>query len=196
MVSLLPLLLAFLLSAPAGAQQAGPEPTPEALAAQVPAPPPPAGEEDFQVAFVLYAGNEVAFERVEVELDLPGGAQTIPLVDDGTLPEDMAWDGIYVGIWRGPFLRWAQVRLLAGAQDAPAVLSEGLERFYDQRGVQVAWRLVPADRRVAAVRTAATPLAGTDDVQGRVELLASFGWAALLAVFLGTLAVRAREARP
>jgi hypothetical protein len=157
---------------------------------------PGASQVSARVAFVLFAGSEIAFERAEVEIDLPSGPVVVPLVDDGSLPEDLAWDGVYVGIWSGPFQRWAQVRLLAGAQDAPAVLAEGLERFYGVRGVQIAWRLIPADGRVVAVRTAASALGGSDDTQGRLELLASFGWAALLAVFLGTLALRAREPRP
>ncbi|MFH1465447.1 MAG: hypothetical protein ABIO70_13755 [Pseudomonadota bacterium] len=198
MFNTLSLLLALLLLAPGGAEQPGAdEPVAAPVGAtELPVAPARQGDESFQIAFEMLVGNDVALERVEVELDLPSGVVVVPLVDDGSLPEDMAWDGVFVGIWRGPWLRWAHVRLLGGTQDAPEVLAEGLERFSDVRRAHVAWRLVPVQRRFHGFRTAATPLAGTDDVRGRVELLGSFGWAAVLAIFMVTLAVRAREGRP
>lgn len=187
--------MALWLGTAAAQAPPAPEPAAPVAGATLPVPPPRDQGGPFLVAFQLRMGGGMSFEHVEVQILLPEGVQAVRLVDDGSVLEDMALDGVYTGTWRGPLLRFAQVRLLGGSAEAPMVLAESFERFADARGAHLAWRLVPGAGRLAAVRTAASPHTGADDVHGRVELLASFGWAALLLLYAGVLAFLRRRRR-
>ena len=161
----------------------------------VPIAPVPADQDPFELFFELRTPGDTAVRLPEVDLDLPSGVVTIPLVDDGSVPGDCARDGIYKGGWRGTYLRWAYVRLRVHGPGDMQLTSDGLERFEDRHSVQLAWRLFATPQGLVVARTAARPRVGIDAPAGALELVASFGWAALLAVGLVTLALQVRRAR-
>jgi hypothetical protein len=138
------------------------------------------------VGVEVVAGWQPAGLRLEVEAPWLGADQRMELVDDGSVPGDIAGDHIYSGRWVGPPVRDLPLRLFASA--------DGLPR------TEIATRAVPlglgSNRVVWALefdghpwaRPVALALAPTHmEIAESVVQLSAFGWMGFALVYVSWL---------
>jgi len=155
-----------------------------ALAIAAPAAAEPSQILDFRVAVTA----EVVYAQLLLELDRLGEARVIPLADDGGHPDDVPWDGVFVGRDEGHWARYVEVRLVGvtpGGQED--LLFSGLVRTEEERRVMLGWRVkqMPAGNR--ALRTAAAYPDGAAGAVAGLPLVVAFGWGLFILCYVGWL---------
>lgn len=168
--------------------------------AEAPAPvraAPPPEAIPFELRFQLFVDRSEVIEAATVELDLPWGVQEVALTDDGGTFGDIAQDGTWSGAWSGPRQQVVPVRLFATpAGEAPQLFQEGLYRFHDRWQGTLAWRFLESEGVRRALTSAGTRTGGTAELRGRLEVVASFCWGALVLAYAWLLARTRRQPPP
>ncbi len=133
--------------------------------------------------------SALTYRALSMELDALGERHRVALVDDGSLADDVAWDGIYVGRIEGPWRRYAEARLIGTTPEGEEeLLFSGLVRTEDRRRVMLGWwvRQLPQGNR--AIRTAVAYPDGAAGAVASAPLVAAFGWGLFTLCYAGWLA--------
>jgi hypothetical protein len=153
---------------------------------------PGGGEQHIQ--FRVTAPSTAGFDTFLLELTRLGEDQLIRLSDDGSNPEDLAFDGVYSGAHTGQYARYVTVRLFGHTPDLePTLLYSGVERTDDVHGVILGWRVIRRDREFTAVRAPAAYPGNITEVHLGLPLLVAFGWGGIALAYVGFLFQRRRE---
>lgn len=149
------------------------------------------GEAPQVLGVQVAVSHGVAFSSVWAETSRLGETRVLPLADDGTVPEDLPWDGIYVGSEPGPYSRYVTLRLYGRLDDATeALLWEGTVRtedaFRPTLGFRVAWQ----GDHLRAERVALALPTGPGAIAEGLPLLVAFGWGLFVLTFVGILVRR------
>lgn len=141
----------------------------------------------FQVMFTRPQHVTEAYlqvERLDQRLELE-------LRDDGLLPEDVAWDGIWVGRAVGPYARYVNASLNVTADGiGERSIDLGLVRTDDQHRNVVSWR---ADVAETMANRSLVALAGPQfELIALTPLIATFGWLVALICLVASI-TRTRE---
>ena|GEM_PF-1932232 len=144
--------------------------------------------------FRVTAPSSAGFDDFLLELTRLGVQDIVRLSDDGSNPEDIAFDGVYSGASTGHYARYVTVRLFGNAPDAePTLLYSGVERTDDVHQVLVGWRVIRRDRDHVAVRAPAAYPGNITEVHLGLPLLVAFGWGGIVMAYVGFLFQRRRN---
>ena len=147
-----------------------------------------------RLMFRVTAPTSAGFDGFLLELTRLGEDVTIRLSDDGSNPEDIAFDGVFSGGHTGHYARTVTVRLLGSVPNGePTLLYSGIERSDDVHEVIVGWRVIRRDQDFTAVRAPAAYPGNITEVHLGLPLLVAFGWGGIVLVYVGFLFQRRRE---
>lgn len=139
-----------------------------------------------RVCLQVAMADGAVFESVTAELDRLGEQHSLVLADDGSVPSDVAWDGVYTGCITAPWARIMGVRLLvqpAGALEQ--VVYEGVEQTPDDRSALLAWRTGSwSEGEFAAGRVASAWPGNQLSPVESLRVVGSIGWAFLLVSYV------------
>ncbi len=153
----------------------------------------PGGGEQ-RILFRVTAPSTAGFDNYFLELTRLGEDQLIRLSDDGSNPEDLAFDGVFSGAHTGHYARYVTARLFGHAPDQePTLLYSGVERTDDVHEVILGWRLIRRDQDFTAVRAPAAYPGNITEVHLGLPLLVAFGWGGFVLAYVGFLFQRRRE---
>ncbi len=147
-------------------------------------------DEEQEIAVQVVLPESVVFTALELEITRAGVDRTIILSDEGLVPGDNGWDGIWVGSDLGPFARYLSLRLAGReAGGATTVLFSGLEWTPDRRRADIGLQVLEhSDGSLEALRVA-VPTPGRRLRSGQIlRLAAGFGWG-LLALGIAAVAL-------
>jgi len=136
----------------------------------------------------IAVSSAITYSALSVELSRLGEQVTLELVDDGSLPDDVAWDGIYVGRLVGPWSRYAEARVIGRAPSGEEeLLFSGLVRTEDRRRVMLGWWVKHLPQGNRAIRTAVAYPDGAAGAVNSAPMLVAFGWGVFLLCYVGWL---------
>jgi hypothetical protein len=140
---------------------------------------------------------DVVYSGIRIELQRLGETRAIVLEDKGSMPEDLPYDGVYVGRDVDAFSRYVQVTLIGDELDGTeAILYAGIIPTENRRLNTIAFHIHASTDRVFAYRVAAAHPGTAPQLAKGLPLLAAFGWTALLILYVGVLTLRRREPEP
>ena len=147
-----------------------------------------------RILFRLTSPSDAGYDKFLLDLTRLGQDRTIRLSDDGSNPEDIAYDGVFSGGHTGPYARTVTVRLFGQTSDEePTLLYSGVERTDDEHEVILGWRVIRRDQDHMAVRAPAAYPGNITEVHLGLPLLVAFGWGGIVLVYVGFLFQRRRE---
>lgn len=159
----------------------------------------PMPDEDQPAPQRLFVEVAAPFEEVLVSVQARvtrgGATRVLTLVDDGSDPADVAWDGVWTASDDGPWARTVNVELLARTMDGNEHLVwAGLVGTTDRYASVLAWQVrVDAEGLRARQVVAAWP-GDTLVIPDGLRVYVGFGWGCFL-VALVTGLYRTREER-
>lgn len=154
----------------------------------VPSPMPASGGQVLRFAVAVPSGP--AWSSIWLELERLGQSTAIGLVDDGSSPEDIPLDGVYVGSQSGPYARYVTLRVFGRTPEGnEAMLWEGSIATSDQWQETIAFRISALPDGPRAERVAVALPAGQSGFAEGMPVLVAFGWGTFLLVFVGLLGV-------
>ena len=158
-----------------------------------PPPAPPLATEASQVlGFQVAVSIGVALSSVWVEAERLGEQSVITLADDGSVPEDLPWDGIYVGSQPGPYARYSGVRLFGrDAAGVDTLLWEGTVRTEDAWRPTLGFRVSWQGDHLRAERVALALPTGPGAIAEGLPVIVAFGWGLFVLVAVGLIVRRA-----
>jgi hypothetical protein len=170
-----------------------------ALASTAWAGPGPSPEDLQEITIQVVAPEGVVFADLSAELTRAGEVREVLLSDEGLVPGDNGWDGIWVGSDQGPYARYVGTRLFArvrGGEDE--VIHSGLEWTPDARRADLGYQIiVHEDGRLEAVQVAVPTPGRRLRTALFLRVAAGFGWGLLALALLAVALLRpAREPRP
>lgn len=132
-------------------------------------------------------------DGMELTVNRLGRELSLPLMDDGSDPADVAWDGVWVARAQGAYARYVRAMLVAtlGGEASPP-LDLGLVRTDDEHLCVVTWRVDPERR--SAVRSFVALPGVQHELISSLPLVATFGWLLFLLAWVSAM-VRSREPR-
>jgi hypothetical protein len=152
------------------------------------------GTGEQKLMFRITSPASAGFDTFMLELTRLGEEQTIRLSDDGSNPEDLAYDGVFSGAHTGHYARVVSVRVLGSAPDGThSLLYSGVERTDDVHEVIVGWRVIRRDQDFVAVRAPAAYPGNITEVHLGLPLLVGFGWGGIVLIYIGFLFQRRRQ---
>jgi len=147
-----------------------------------------------RVLFRVTAPSEAGYDTFLLELTRLGEDALIRLSDDGSNPEDLAFDGVFSGAHTGHYARTITVRLFGKSPEGEtALLYSGVERADDAHEVILGWRVIRRDQDYIAVRAPAAYPGNITEVHLGLPLLVAFGWGGIVLAYVGFLFQRRRE---
>ena len=136
---------------------------------------------------------EIIYSTLKIELQRLGESREIELIDDGSSPGDVAYDGVYVGRDLGERARYAQVTLVAtDTSDNTDTLYAGLIRTDNKHITTVAFQVGTSPEGNTAYLVANAYPGSPARLAAGLPLITAFGWTALLLIYVGILATRRR----
>lgn len=149
-----------------------------------------------RISFEVAVSPGITFSRVWVELDRLGDKDVVGLTDDGSVREDVPWDGVYVGSQSGGYARYVSVRLLGADEGGvETLLWEGTARTADAFHEVLAFRVASDGADVYAQRVAIALPTGPSATAEGVPILVAFGYGVMVLVYVGFL-TKARDPGP
>ena len=118
--------------------------------------------------------------QAEVQVEVDGNWERIPLADDGSQKEDVPGDGIYMGWHEGPYLRHHAIRLLVDDQE----LYYNLEKTEIDDTLRIGWSLSEGPAGLSAQRSAALRPGEMPSANPAMSLIAGYGWGALCLLYV------------
>ncbi len=135
--------------------------------------------------------SALTYSAVNLELNKLGEVVKIPLVDDGSLPDDVAWDGVYAGRHEGPWSRYVEARIVAETPSGEEeLLFSGLVRTEDRYRVMLGWWVKQLPQGNRAIRTAVAYPDGAAGAVNGTPIVVAFGWGVFLLCYVGWMAQR------
>ncbi|MFT5585232.1 MAG: hypothetical protein ACI9VR_002820 [Cognaticolwellia sp.] len=118
--------------------------------------------------------------QAEVQIEVDGVWESVPLTDDGNQKEDVPGDGIYMGWFDGPYLRHHAIRLLVDQQE----LYYNLEKTEIDDTLRIGWSLSEGPEGLTAQRSAALRPGEMPSANPALSLIAGYGWGALCLIYV------------
>jgi len=156
-----------------------------------------AAEVEQQVCLQVAMPEDASVTSVLAEVDRLGEQRELELIDDGSVPSDVSWDGVYTGCFTGAWARIVSVRLLiveAGGEQKVAYA--GTAQTPDARQAVLAWRVArrPEGTLVASRVASAWPGNQLALVES-LPVVGAFGWALFLIAYVYFLVCVRRQER-
>jgi hypothetical protein len=131
--------------------------------------------------------------QAEVQVEVDGVWERVPLADDGGQKEDVPGDGIYMGWFEGPYLRHHAIRLLVDQQE----LYYNLEKTEIDDTLRIGWSLSEGPEGLSAQRSAALRPGEMPSANTGLSLIAGYGWGALCLIYVfGVLVLAKTRGKP
>ena len=140
--------------------------------------------------FAVAVPSGPAWSSIWVEINRLGRSTALGLVDDGSSPEDIPLDGVFVGSQSGLYARYVTLRVFGRTVEGnEALLWEGTVATADQWQETIAFRVSALPEGTRAERVAVALPAGQSGFAEGVPVLVAFGWGTFVLTFVGLLGV-------
>lgn len=153
------------------------------------------GEGTTELLFQLAVPNAVTPKSVLVEMTRGGRVRYTTLSDDGSVAGDQPHDGVWIGRFRGAFVKTMSVRLFVALKKGSSIPAyEGVVHMVDSRQDGLSWRLEAGHGGgwIASPTAAAYPgRHGT--VSEVLPTVAVFGWGLFLVALVALLFLGGRR---
>ena len=135
-----------------------------------------------------------SYVALDVEVTRLGAKHTVRLRDDGSVPNDLPWDGIWNARLSGEYSRLVSVRVFGQrAKGSPVLLYSGVERTEDARHVLLGWRVMTNAQGHSAVRTPLSYPGNVAEMFVALPLISGFGWGIFILLYVGMLVRLSRQ---
>lgn len=147
------------------------------------------GKGTTELLFQLAVPNAVTLKTVLVEMTRQGRIRYVTLSDDGSVSGDQPHDGVWIGRYRGSFVKTMAVRLFVGKKKGSMIPAyEGVVHMVDSRQDGLSWRLESRRRGGwVALPTAAAYPGRHGTVSAVLPTVAVFGWGLFLVALVALL---------
>ena len=147
-----------------------------------------------EILFQLVTPSKIAVTSATIEVERLVERSSIEMTDDGSIPEDIGYDGVFVGRHTAPFSLFLGAELLVSVRGRePVSVYRGILRTSDEQSETIGWQLSETEGDYQALRTAVSfPGRGAVLVEGRARLTL-FGWGVFVVCLVGVVLWSARK---
>ena len=140
-----------------------------------------------RLLFQVFTPSEQRTVQAEVQVEVDGTWERVPLLDDGSQKEDVR-DGIYMGWFDGPYQRHHAIRLIVNEEE----LYYNLEKTEIDDTLRIGWSLSQGPGGLSAQRSAALRPGEMPSANAAMSLVAGYGWGALCLLYVFGVLVLAK----